>query len=107
MAGLVVLESAWNRKGSLLEDEPSVLPYLSALRQSLAWEGTPISLVHRRFRRFRGFRPFRRRALRRSSFLELLTCRTACDNGAMHEPAAAPDVHDGGPDGDGKDGGHD
>jgi hypothetical protein len=47
--GLVVLESMWNRKGGLLEDEPSVLPYLKAIRQSLAWEGIRIQLVYRRF----------------------------------------------------------
>jgi hypothetical protein len=47
--GLVVLESMWNRKGGLLEEEPSVLPYLKAVRQSLAWEGIPIHLVYRRF----------------------------------------------------------
>src|SRR3990167_11337279 len=49
MPGLVVLESMWNRKGQLLEDEPSVLPYLKAIRQSLAWEGIRVSLVYRRF----------------------------------------------------------
>jgi hypothetical protein len=49
MPGLVVLESMWNRKGRLLEDEPSVLPYLKAIRQSLAWEGIRVNLVYRRF----------------------------------------------------------
>ncbi len=49
MPGLVVLESTWNRKGGLLADEPSVLPYFEALRQSLAWEGIGVNLVHRRF----------------------------------------------------------
>ena len=49
MPGLVVLESMWNRKGQLLEDEPSVLPYLKAIKQSLAWEGIRINLVYRRF----------------------------------------------------------
>jgi hypothetical protein len=49
MPGLVVLESTWNRKGKLLESEPSVLPYLEAIRQSLAWEGVRINLVYRRF----------------------------------------------------------
>lgn len=49
MAGLVVLESMWNPRGRLLEEEPSVLPYLKAIRQSLAWEGTPVNLVYRRF----------------------------------------------------------
>src|SRR5256712_2966880 len=49
MAGLVVLESMWNKKGGLLEEEPSALPYLKAIRQSLAWEGTHTSLVYRRF----------------------------------------------------------
>jgi len=49
MAGLAVLESMWNRKGRLLEEEPSVLPYLKAIRQSLAWEGIRVHLVYRRF----------------------------------------------------------
>src|SRR5262249_49732493 len=49
MPGLVVLESMWNKKGGLLDEEPSVLPYLKAIRQSLAWEGIRINLVHRRF----------------------------------------------------------
>src|SRR3972149_6579267 len=49
MPGLVVLESMWNRKGQLLEDEPSVLPYLKAIKQSLAWEGIRVNLVYRRF----------------------------------------------------------
>jgi hypothetical protein len=49
MPGLIVLESMWNKKGGLLEDEPSVLPYLKAIRQSLAWEGIRIQLVYRRF----------------------------------------------------------
>src|SRR5260370_20940429 len=49
MPGLVVLESMWNKKGGLLDDEPSVLPYLKAIRQSLAWEGIRIQLVYRRF----------------------------------------------------------
>jgi len=49
MPGLVVLESMWNKKGGLLEDEPSVLPYLKAIRQSLAWEGIRVKLVYRRF----------------------------------------------------------
>lgn len=49
MPGLLVLESAWNRRGRLLEEEPSVFPYLDAIRQSLAWEGTRINLVYRRF----------------------------------------------------------
>ncbi len=49
MAGIVVLESMWNKKGRLLEDEPSVLPYLKAIRQSLAWEGIRVNLVYRRF----------------------------------------------------------
>jgi hypothetical protein len=47
--GLVVLESMWNKKGRLLEEEPSVLPYLKAIRQSLAWEGIRVYLVYRRF----------------------------------------------------------
>ena len=45
MPGVVVLESMWNRKGRLLDDEPSVLPYLKAIRQSLAWEGIRVNLV--------------------------------------------------------------
>ena len=49
MARLVVLESMWNPKGKLLNEEPSVLPYLKAVRQSLAWEGIHINLVYRRF----------------------------------------------------------
>src|SRR5512143_1315147 len=49
MARLVVLESMWNPKGKLLEEEPSVLPYLKAVRQSLAWEGIRVHLVYRRF----------------------------------------------------------
>src|SRR5262252_4528264 len=49
MPGLVVLESMWNRAGQLLEDEPSVLPYLKAIKQSLAWEGITVGLVYRRF----------------------------------------------------------
>ena len=49
MPGLIVLESMWNKKGGLLEDEPSVLPYLKAIRQSLAWEGIRVNLVYRRF----------------------------------------------------------
>ena len=49
MAQLVTLESMWNRKGKLLQEEPSVLPYLKAIRQSLAWEGIRINLVYRRF----------------------------------------------------------
>jgi len=49
MPGVVVLESMWNRKGKLLEDEPSVLPYLKAIKQSLAWEGIRVNLVYRRF----------------------------------------------------------
>src|SRR5574341_825779 len=49
MARLVVLESMWNRKGKLLNEEPSVLPYLKAIRQSLHWEGLRINLVYRRF----------------------------------------------------------
>jgi hypothetical protein len=39
----------WNKKGDLLEEEPSVLPYLHAIRQSLAWEGVRVNLVYRRF----------------------------------------------------------
>src|SRR6266545_6943163 len=49
MAGVVVLESMWNKKGRLLDDEPSVLPYLKAIKQSLAWEGIRVNLVYRRF----------------------------------------------------------
>lgn len=49
MPGLVVLESMWNKKGGLLNEEPSVLPYLDAVRQSLAWEGSRVNLVYRRF----------------------------------------------------------
>jgi hypothetical protein len=49
MPGVVVLESMWNKKGRLLDDEPSVLPYLKAIRQSLAWEGIRVNLVYRRF----------------------------------------------------------
>src|SRR3970282_1084869 len=49
MPGVVVLESMWNKKGGLLEEVPSVLPYLKAIRQSLAWEGIRINLVYRRF----------------------------------------------------------
>lgn len=49
MPGLVVLESMWNPKGRLLDEEPSVLPYLKAIRQSLAWEGIRVKLVYRRF----------------------------------------------------------
>lgn len=49
MAGLIVLESMWNPRGRLLNEEPSVLPYLKAIRQSLAWEGARIHLVYRRF----------------------------------------------------------
>ena len=49
MPGVVVLESMWNKKGRLLEEEPSVLPYLKAIRQSLAWEGIRVNLVYRRF----------------------------------------------------------
>src|SRR4029434_1926552 len=49
LPGLVALESMWNRKGRLLEDEPSVLPYLKAIKQSLAWEGIRVNLVYRRF----------------------------------------------------------
>ena len=37
MAGLIVLESMWNPRGHLLDEEPSVLPYLKAIRQSLVW----------------------------------------------------------------------
>src|SRR6266545_2304345 len=32
MAGVVILESMWNKKGRLLEEEPSVLPYLKVIR---------------------------------------------------------------------------
>src|SRR5499425_1263330 len=39
----------WNKKGGLLREEPSVLPYLKAIRQSLAWEGIRFNLVYRRF----------------------------------------------------------
>ena len=39
----------WNKRGTLLEEEPSVLPYLKAIRQSLAWEGIRVNLVYRRF----------------------------------------------------------
>jgi len=46
---VVVLESMWNKKGRLLDDEPSVLPYLKAIKQSLAWEGIRVNLVYRRF----------------------------------------------------------
>src|SRR5262249_56634242 len=49
MPGFVVLESMWNKKGGLLDDEPSVLTYLKAIRQSLAWEGIRFNLVYRRF----------------------------------------------------------
>ena len=49
MPGVVVLESMWNKKGRLLDDEPSVLPYLKAIKQSLAWEGIRVNLVYRRF----------------------------------------------------------
>jgi len=49
MARLVALESMWNPKGKLLHEEPSVLPYLKAVKQSLAWEGIHINLVYRRF----------------------------------------------------------
>ena len=49
MPGMVVLESMWNRKGRLLDEEPSVLPYLKAIKQSLAWEGIHVNLVYRRF----------------------------------------------------------
>src|SRR5262245_15137485 len=49
MAGIVVLESIWNKKGGFLDDEPSVYPYLNAIRQSLAWEGSRVNLVYRRF----------------------------------------------------------
>jgi len=49
MARLVALESMWNPKGKLLHEEPSVLPYLKAVKQSLAWEGIYINLVYRRF----------------------------------------------------------
>ena len=49
MPGLVVLESMWYQRGRLLDDEPSVFPYLKAIRQSLAWEGIKVNLVYRRF----------------------------------------------------------
>ena len=49
MPGVVILESMWNKKGRLLDDEPSVLPYLKAIRQSLSWEGIRVNLVYRRF----------------------------------------------------------
>jgi hypothetical protein len=49
MPGIVILESMWNRRGRLLDEEPSVLPYLKAIRQSLAWEGIRLNLVYRRF----------------------------------------------------------
>ena len=49
MARLVALESMWNPKGKLLQEEPSVLPYLKAIGQSLAWEGIHTNLVYRRF----------------------------------------------------------
>jgi len=49
MPGLAVLEAMWNQKGGLLEEEPSVLPYMKAIRQSLAWEGIRVNLVYRRF----------------------------------------------------------
>src|SRR5207245_10001342 len=49
MAQLVTLESMWNHRGKLLQEEPSVLPYLKAIRQSLAWQAIPINLVYRRF----------------------------------------------------------
>ena len=49
MPGLLVLESMWNRRGRLLDEEPSVLPYLKAIRQSLSWEGIRVTLVYRRF----------------------------------------------------------
>jgi len=49
MSRLVVLESMWNPKGKLLNEEPSVFPYLKAIRQSLHWEGLRINLVYRRF----------------------------------------------------------
>jgi hypothetical protein len=49
VAGLIVLESMWNPRGRLLDEEPSVLPYLKAIRQSLAWEGAQVRLVYRRF----------------------------------------------------------
>ena len=49
MAGLIVLESMWNPRGRLLDEEPSVLPYLKAIRQSLGWEGARVRLVYRRF----------------------------------------------------------
>src|ERR1700754_1645146 len=49
MPGLVVLEAMWNKKGGLLDEEPSVLPYLKATRQSLDWEGIHMNMVYRRF----------------------------------------------------------
>src|SRR5258705_8903454 len=49
MPGVVVLESMWNKKGRLLDDEPSVLPYLKAFGRWLAWEGIRVNLVYRRF----------------------------------------------------------
>src|SRR6266849_7695177 len=49
MAGVAVHESMWNKKGGLLDEEPSVLPYLKAIRQSLVWEGIRVNLVYRRF----------------------------------------------------------
>lgn len=49
MPRLLVLESTWNPKGRLLDDEPSVLPYLTAIHQSLAWDGINTQLVYRRF----------------------------------------------------------
>ena len=49
MPGLIVLESMWNPRGRLLDEEPSVLPYLKAIRQSLGWEGARVRLVYRRF----------------------------------------------------------
>src|SRR5262245_21123544 len=49
MAGIVVLESMWNKKGGFLDEEPSVLSYLNAVCQSLAWEGSRVNLVYRRF----------------------------------------------------------
>src|SRR5262249_11472259 len=38
-----------NRKGGWCGVGRSVLPYLKAIRQSLAWEGTRVNLVYRRF----------------------------------------------------------
>lgn len=49
MTGLIVLESMWNQRGRLLDEEPSVLPYLEGIRQSLAWDGEPVHFVYRRF----------------------------------------------------------